>query len=57
MTTRENLINKCILAKEAGKMLAVSTGEARNRALVSMAESLEANEAEILKANEEDIKK
>ncbi len=56
MTTRENLINKCILAKEAGKMLAVSTGEARNRALVSMAEALEANEAEILKANEEDIK-
>ncbi len=57
MTTRENLINKCILAKEAGKILAVSTGEARNKALVSMAEALEANEKEILKANEEDIKR
>ncbi len=54
---KEVLINKCIAAKKAGKLLAVSTGEARNNALVSMAEALEADEKSILVANAKDIEK
>lgn len=54
---KENLINKCIKAKKAGKLLAVSTGEARNNALLAMADSLEKNEKLILDANAKDIEK
>lgn len=54
---KENLINKCIAAKKAGKLLAVSTGGERNNALVAMAEALEAEEKLILEANALDIEK
>ncbi len=54
---KENLINKCIAAKKAGKLLAVSTGEARNNALLSMASALEEDEKAILEANAKDIEK
>ncbi len=54
---RESLINKCVLAKKAGKSLAVSTGEARNNALLAMADRLEADEKIILEANAKDIEK
>jgi len=54
---KENLINKCIAAKKAGKLLAVSTGEERNNALISMASALEEDEKSILEANAKDIEK
>lgn len=54
---KENLINKCIAAKKAGKILAVSTGEERNNALISMASALEEDEKAILEANAKDIEK
>ena len=57
MTIKENLINKCISAKKAGKALAVSTGEKRNNALVSMAEALMEDEKLILEANSKDIER
>lgn len=54
---KEALINKCLSAKKAGKILAVSTGGERNNALMSMADALEADEKLILEANAKDIEK
>ena len=52
---KENLINKCIKAKKAGKLLAVSTGAERNNALLKMADFLICSKAEIIEENKKDL--
>ena len=49
------LIRLCAQAKEASRILAASTTEQRNGALLSIAESLEKNKADILFRNEIDV--
>ncbi len=50
------LMERCLLAKEAGTALAVSKGDIRNKAIALIADELEANVDKILAANAEDIK-
>lgn len=51
------VIEKCRAAKEAAPQLACSSGEQRNKALLAMAQALEANVAGILRANQLDMEK
>ncbi len=49
------LTEKCLAAKEAGAILAISKGDVRNRAIAFIADELEKNIDKILTANAEDI--
>lgn len=55
--TRISVRDMAIKARKAGKYLASSTGDERNRALEMMAESLKARADDILEANREDMEK
>ncbi len=49
------LMEKCLAAKEAGAILAISKGDVRNKAIALIADELEKNVDNILKANAQDI--
>ena len=51
----QEVLNKCQAAKDASRALGATSGNARNAALVAMADALEAQSAEILAANAKDM--
>jgi glutamate-5-semialdehyde dehydrogenase len=55
MSLRDDLLKMAQASREAARVLASASSELKNRALRNMADKIEANQAEILSANEKDV--